>query len=132
MAAASAHDLGERAELDLSRVFLERAIEAEANGELIAGGVLLREAVRQHLYALAARHRVLPKRTWTHNSPRILANRIRQAELIDAGEHALLGGMIHVGNQAAHCNPLERDALRDAIDLLQRFIESRALSRGEP
>jgi hypothetical protein len=111
-------------------VFLERAELAEANGELIAAGVLMREAVRQQLYALAAAHGVLPKAKWTHNSPRVLANRVWQAELIDFDQHALVRGLIHVGNQAAHCHPLDRQQLRDAIDALRCFIESTTFVEG--
>jgi hypothetical protein len=116
------------AESDLPGVFLARAESAAGRGESIAAGVLMREALRQQLYALCAAHRCLPKRRWTHNSPSVLANRCRQAGLIDAGQHAQIRAMIHVGNAAAHCNPFDSGELGALLALARAFIEAVALT----
>lgn len=102
-----------------------RAEVALENGELIAAGVLLREALRRQLYAIAAQYGVLPRRVYSHRRPLALARRLREAGLLSADDSKRIRQVLHVGNMAAHCDHVDADLLKDAIRLLRQFVDQR-------
>ena len=122
MNSAALH-LGRPAEADSARPLLRRAQLAEARGDVIAAGVLLRESLRRQLCAIGTRHDALPARQYVHRSPLKLARWLRQSELLMRDDFDRIRQMIHVGNVAAHCGPVDRELLAVAIRALQRFIE---------
>jgi hypothetical protein len=104
-----------------SRPALEVARRLERDGQIVAAGCWMREALQQQLSAMCEFHGCRPRRR-RQNRPVDLAKALRRDGLIDDFDYDCVRHAIDAGNRAAHCVAIDRSKLHEALELVDYLI----------
>jgi hypothetical protein len=117
-------------EPNFARAYLFRAADALDAGNVLAAGVLLREAVRRQCWAECQWFGCLPAGANERTPARVLLAALKRAGRTDECALSIARECIEYGNAAAHCRRVNRAWLRSAIRMFHDLIDSTPC--GEP
>ena len=130
MVAPNVPRLGMSPKLCLARPMLSAALDCYDKGDYIGAGVRLREAVKRFIVAGCEWYGIDSPKS-KHPKPADYIRALRKAKQLDDWGAKCLTEMIDSGNVAAHCGPVDRDALRGGIALLFRFLDAEPFCPNE-
>lgn len=123
MVAPSVPVLGRVITVNFARSYLNRAADAYNRGDLLAAGVLFREAIRRQLWAECEWFGILPESASERTPAATLLRASRKYGRTSADVFEVVAEMIQLANAAAHCRRVKPSHLHASILVLFDIID---------